>query len=90
MNSTRTMIMVHVALVITALAMTSLLALQVWRDHQHAIESAETETRNYAAILEAQLSGSLRQIDALLKRLEHDLPQEALARDASEIGRAHV
>ena len=49
------------------LAVIGIVALLVWSGYQEAINGAETRTRDYAAILDARLEATLRQVDADLR-----------------------
>jgi PAS domain S-box-containing protein len=67
---------------VALLAVLALLAYQIWSGYREAIVTAETTTRNYAAIIEARLDATLRRADAHLQELARDLPVAALNRQA--------
>ena len=46
------------------LAVLALLGYLIWSGYREGIVTAETTTRNYAAIIEARLDSTLRRIDA--------------------------
>ena len=65
-----------------AFAGLTLLGYLIWSGYQQAIHSAETTTRNYAAIIEARLDATLRRADAELQQLAHTIPVAALSSNA--------
>jgi len=64
------------------LAVMSVVGYLIWTGYQVAIHNAEITTRDYAAILEAQLEATLRRADAGLRELAHTIPVAALSRQA--------
>ena len=66
----------------SALAVLLLLSYLIWSGYQERIRTAETTTRNYAAIIEARLDASLRSADAELRDLVRTIPVAALSKDA--------
>jgi len=67
---------------IAALIVMTLMAYLIWSSYQDAIRTAETTTRNYAAIIEARLDATLRRADGDLQELVHKIPIAALSRQA--------
>ena len=60
----------------------ALLGYLIWSGYRERIHSAETTTRNYAAIIEARLDATLRRADAELRDLARTIPVAALRKDA--------
>jgi diguanylate cyclase (GGDEF)-like protein/PAS domain S-box-containing protein len=60
----------------------SLLGYQLWVGYQAEMRGAEIATRNYAAIIEAQLDATLRRADADMLDLTRKLPMAALSKQA--------
>jgi len=56
----------------------AILGYLIWSSHEEEIRAAETTTRNYAAIVEAQLDAALRRADADLRTLQASIPRTAL------------
>ena len=56
----------------------ALLGYLIWSSHEEEIRAAETTTRNYAAVIEAQLDAALRRADADLRTLQATIPRAAL------------
>ena len=79
MNNRRKLIVVLGA---SALVGVVLLGYLIWSGYQDAIHSAETTTRNYAAIIEARLDATLRRADADLQELARTIPVAALSQQA--------
>ena len=67
-----------------ALALTTLaiLGYLIWSDYLQEIRSAQTSTRDYAAILETRLDATLRRANANLLVLSRSLPVAALSKQA--------
>jgi two-component system cell cycle sensor histidine kinase PleC len=65
-----------------AVAMLCLIGYLIWSSYREAIQTAETTSRNYAAIIEARLDASLRRADASLLQLTHNVPVAALNKEA--------
>jgi PAS domain S-box-containing protein len=70
------------ALAVFSLALISLMSYLLWSGHRDAIATAETTTRNYAAIYEARLDSTLRRADATLVERVHTIPLAALSPQA--------
>jgi len=71
-----------VAFGLGAIAAFVLFGYLIWSDHEQALRSAETRTRDYAAILETRLDATLRRADATLLTLVRDVPIAALSKQA--------
>jgi len=67
---------------VAALAVMALMGYLIWSGYREAIRTAETTSRNYAAIIEARLDATLRRTDAHLLELTRDLPVAALSKQA--------
>ena len=67
-----------VALGSFALATLAILCYLIWSDYRQEIGSAQTRTRDYAAVLEARFDATLRRADATLRILARDLQHAAL------------
>ena len=63
------------------LVATALVAYLMWSGYQQVIRDAETDTRNYAAILEARLDAALRVADQSTRRVAASIPVSALNPD---------
>ena len=61
-------------------AVTSIVAYLIWSGYRDDIRGAESETRNYAAILDARLDATLRRADSELAQLAQAIPAAALDR----------
>lgn len=68
------------ALGTSTLAATALMGYLIWSGYREAIHTAETTSRNYAAIIEARLDATLRRADADLLELARELPVAALSK----------
>lgn len=69
-------------LAVALLVLLSLLAYQLWLSYQDKLGSAETGTRNLAAIFETRLDATLRRTDADLQKLAASIPVAALNQNA--------
>ena len=65
-----------------ALATLAVLCYLIWSDYRQEIRSAQTRTRDYAAVLEARFDATLRRADATLRILARDLQPAALSKPA--------
>ena len=65
-----------------AFAILAILGYLVWSDYRQEIRSAQTSTRDYAAILETRLDATLRRANANLLALARSLPVAALSKQA--------
>ncbi|MCF8199952.1 MAG: EAL domain-containing protein [Sulfuritalea sp.] len=54
----------------------------IWMARQEALREAGITSRNYVAIIEARLDGTLRRVDAILQTMADTLPKEALSPQA--------
>ena len=68
--------------VIAVLGVIALMSYLIWGSYREAILTAETTSRNYAAIIEARLDATLRRADAHLQELVRDVPIAALSKQA--------
>jgi diguanylate cyclase (GGDEF)-like protein/PAS domain S-box-containing protein len=64
------------------LVVLSLMGYQLWAGYQAQKRGAESEARNYAAIMEARLDATLRRIDADMLDMMSDFPMAALNKQA--------
>jgi PAS domain S-box-containing protein len=71
-----------IALGVGVLAVMTLIGYLIWIGYQQAIQSAETTTRNYAAIIEARLDATLHRADAELHKTASTIPIAALSQQA--------
>lgn len=67
---------------VATLAVMVLMAYLIWSGYREAIRTAETTSRNYAAIIEARLDATLRRADADLQELARSIPVAALSKQA--------
>lgn len=74
--------LLFVALGSFALATLAVLCYLIWSDYRQEIRSAQTRTRDYAAVLEARFDATLRRADATLRILTRDLQPAALSKPA--------
>ncbi|WP_051241399.1 EAL domain-containing protein [Azohydromonas australica] len=69
-----------------ALCMLALIGHFLWQSRQHAVETAELETRNLVEIVESRVTAEFKLVDGLLAHAAQDIPYTALKGSNLEAG----